>query len=261
MSRLIVYHTVEELTKREHTDGAYIIVDDWLDQYMHYPTKLEEDKKRLDEFYADVVKSMKGRIIFTAQEDRWNIFHDVFSKCELFDDKCLVTIISKTFERRTELKSIVQRNLKHCSILEGHFGSKNKKKPNEVDLVKIKSEAEFSFPLIVDLICVNRRLAESLHLILKYGFTSILKKFLDNWSEDNDIDERRSFCILIFTEFLGGVVTLSSFKSKITGPLYERICDKYACGKPVEKSISKEQEVLVGDEQLLRKHYYIKTSV
>ena len=247
ISRLIVYHTVKELTETEHTDGAYIILDDWLDQYMHYPTKLEEDKNLLDGFYVDFVKSKKVCIIFTAQEDRWKIFHDVFSKCELFDNKCLLTINSKTFERATELKSIVQKNLIHCSILERHSGSKNKKL-NEVDLVKIKWEAEFSFPLIVDLICVNRRLAESLHLIWKDGFTSTLKKFLEKWSEDKDIDERRSFCILVFTAFLGGVVTLSSFKSQITSPLYERICDKYACVKPVEKSISKEQEILVADE-------------
>ena len=73
ISRLIVYHTVEELTETEPPDGAYIIVDDWLDQYMHYPIMLEEDKKQLDQFYDEYIKMKKVHIIFTAQEDRWKI--------------------------------------------------------------------------------------------------------------------------------------------------------------------------------------------
>ena len=66
MSRLIVCHTVKELAKTEPPDGAYIIVDDWLDQYMHYPIKLEDDKKQLDQFYYEHFKMKKLHIIFTA---------------------------------------------------------------------------------------------------------------------------------------------------------------------------------------------------
>ena len=115
-------------------------------------------------------------------------------------------------------------------------------------MLKLEWEEEFSFPLIVNVICVNRRLTESLDLIWKDGFTLILTQFFDNWSKDKDMDERRSFCILVFAAFLGGKVNLSNFKSQMTGQVYERICSEYTCEKSVEKSSSKGQEFFEENE-------------
>ena len=155
MSRFHIYHTVEELTKTEHTDGAYIIVDDWLDQYVHYPSKLEKDIKRLDDFYADVVKSKKVHIIFTAQQDRWECFQESLSKCPLFKTQCLLTINSKSFSK-AELRKMIHSNIEHCYIEEENSESKDQNM-NVENLLKIKGDREFSFPLRVDLICINRR--------------------------------------------------------------------------------------------------------
>lgn len=64
----------------------------------------------------------------------------------------------------------------------------------------IRGENEFSFPVIIDLICKNERLrhSRSLNLIRKDGFSQITEMSLDNWSRENDINEKRGFCILIF---------------------------------------------------------------
>ena len=243
MSRLIVCHTVKELTETEHPDGAYIIVDDWLDQYIHYPIMLEEDKKQLDQFYDEYIKMKKVHIIFTAQEDRWKMFNHDFSKCALFVNDSLLTINSEAF-KNTDLKRIIHKNL---SVKETPMETTLQNKVEEI-MLELEWEEEFSFPLIVNVICVNRRLTESLDLIWKDGFTSILKQFFDNWSKDKDMDERRSFCILVFAAFLGGKVNLSNFKSQMTGQVYERICSEYACEKSVEKSSSKGQEFFEEDE-------------
>ncbi|XP_078334861.1 uncharacterized protein LOC144625936 [Crassostrea virginica] len=243
MSRLIVYHTVKELTETEPPNGAYIIVDDWLDQYMHYPIMLKEDKKQLEESYDEYIKMKNVHIIFTAQEDKWKMFNHDFSECALFVNDSLLTINSKAF-KKTELKSIIHNNL---SVMETRMETKLQNK-FENKMLELEWEEEFSFPLIVNVICVNRRLAESLGLIVKDGFTSILKQFFDSWSKDKDIDERRSFCILVFAAFLGGNVNLSNFKRQMTGHVYERICSEYACEKSVEKSSSKGQEFLKADE-------------
>ena len=178
MSRLIVCHTVEKITEVELLDGTYIIVDDWLDQYVHYPSKLEKDIKRLDDYYADVVKSKKVHIIFTAQQDRWECFQESLSKCPLFKAQCLLTINSKSFSK-SELRKMIQSNIEHCYIEEEASESKDQNM-NVENLLKIKWDREFSFPLIVDLICVNRRLKRIVPLIEKDGFSTILKMFFES---------------------------------------------------------------------------------
>ena len=136
----------------------------------------------------------------------------------------MLTINSEAF-KNTDLKSIIHKNL---SVKKTPMETKLQNKVEEI-MLELKWEEEFSFPLIVNVICVNRRLSWSLGLIVKDGFTSILKQFFDNWSKDTDMDERRSFCILVFAAFLGGKVNLSNFKNQMTGQVYERICSEYAC--------------------------------
>ena len=239
MSRLIVYHTVEKLTKTEHTDGAYIILDDWLDQYMHYPAKLEEDKNLLDGFYVDFVKSKKVCIIFTLKQDRWKCFQKSLSNCPLFKTQCLLTINSKSFSK-SELRKMIHRNIEHCYIEEEDSESKDQNM-NVENLLKIKGDREFSFPLIVDLICVNRRWKRIVPLIEKDGFSTILKMFFEKWLKDEKTEEKRSFCILVFAAFLGGKVSSSQFKSEITRPIYERICQEYSCKSENKLSVERQK--------------------
>ncbi|XP_078334860.1 uncharacterized protein LOC144625935 [Crassostrea virginica] len=247
MSRLIVYHTVKELTETEPPDGAYIILDDWLDQYMHFPDKLEEDEKLLDGFYAYLVKSKKVCIIFTSQQDRWKCFQKSLSNCPLFKTQCLLTISSKSFSK-SELRKMIHSNIKHCYIEEEDSESKDQT-INVENLLKIKWDREFSFPLIVDLICVNRRWKRIVPFIEKDGFSTILRMFFEKWLKDEKTEEKRSFCILVFAAFLGGKVSSSQFKSEITRPIYERICQEFSCNS--ENKLSVERQIFNVEDECL----------
>lgn len=92
---------------------------------------------------------------------------------------------------------------------------------------KIKPEDVFSFPVMIDLICKNERLLMAKDLIFKDGFTYILNLFFKKWSMKTDVNEKRSFCVLVFAALLGGEINETDFSSVLTGPLYERICTEH----------------------------------
>lgn len=107
-------------------------------------------------------------------------------------------------------------------------GKKVVKKGSIVSLAeKIKPEELFSFPVMIDLICRNERLLMAKDLIFKDGFTYILNLFFKKWSMKTDVNEKRSFCVLVFAALLGGEINFTDFSSLLTGPLYKRICTEH----------------------------------
>lgn len=107
-------------------------------------------------------------------------------------------------------------------------GKKVVKKGSIVSLAeKIKPEDVFSFPVMIDLICRNERLLMAKDLIFKDGFTYILNLFVKKWSMKTDVNEKRSFCVLVFAALLGGEINFTDFSSLLTGPLYKRICTEH----------------------------------
>lgn len=107
-------------------------------------------------------------------------------------------------------------------------GKKVVKKGSIVSLAeKIKPEDVFSFPVLIDLICRNERLLMAKDLIFKDGFTYILNLFFKKWSMKTDVNEKRSFCVLVFAALLGGEINFTDFSSLLRGPLYKRICTEH----------------------------------
>lgn len=107
-------------------------------------------------------------------------------------------------------------------------GKKVVKKGSIVSLAEeIKPEDVFSFPVMIDLICRNERLLMAKDLIFKDGFTYILNLFFKKWSMKTDVNEKRSFCVLVFAALLGGEINFTDFSSLLTGPLYKRICTEH----------------------------------
>lgn len=80
---------------------------------------------------------------------------------------------------------------------------------------------------MIDLICRNERLLMAKDLIFKDGFTYILNLFFKKWSMKTDVNEKRSFCVLVFAALLGGEINFTDFSSLLTGPLYKRICTEH----------------------------------
>lgn len=241
-SRVYFCRTVEELeSTAAGKEDAYIIVDDWLDRYMYYPSTLRPDIAHLTKFYDEFVKSGKVHLVLTAQKDKWRMIEDLLSGCDMFNPQSLLLI---TGLHKKEQRDIILHHFSHFEIKEG-----DKKKLAE----KIKDEKEFSFPVIIDLICSNERLRvpNTLNLIFKDGFCKILKTFFANWFQENDIVERKSFCILVFAALLGGKISTSDFKSIITGPLLERVC-KFMC-LPNEQEVKREKQVSTEEDKRRKK--------
>lgn len=204
-------------------EDAYIIVDDWLDRYMYYPSTLLPAIASLTKFYDEFIQSGKVHLILTAQKDKWAIFRDTLTRCALFKQKCLLIIDSSELNEE-ERYNIILRHFKHFNVEEG-----DEKKAKKRLAKEIEDENEFSFPVMIDLIYINERWRGTIaqNLIVKDGFSKILKQFLNNWLKDEDTIERKCFCVLVFAALLGGKVSPSDFQSPITGPLFERVCKEF----------------------------------
>lgn len=238
LSKLFLCQTAEEILDiaNKHKD-AYIIVDDWIDEYVYYPSKIDIAINLLSTIYTHFLQDGNVHLILTAQEDKWNRFSGSLKNCFLCKQKLLLKIDPKKFTDKERLK-IVRCHVEHLSGTECALTGKDAfKKESHVDDKKrvevmannIRDENEFSFPVIIDLICKNGRLRSpiSFHLIWKYGFSHTAVRSFDCWSRDDDINEKRSFCILIFAALLGGKVALIDFESHITSPLFVKICQKF----------------------------------
>lgn len=66
-------------------------------------------------------------------------------------------------------------------------------------------------------------------MILKNGFLDVFLVFFDNWLYNDDINERKSFCIFVFVVFFGGKVFYRNFKSLLIGFFFEKVCNKFKC--------------------------------
>lgn len=95
---------------------------------------------------------------------------------------------------------------------------------------------------MIDLVCANERLERAQDLILRDGFSNMLKESMNIWFRDTYDNAYKSVCILVFAAFLGGKVALSDFKSPITGPLFDKIYNEY------KYSVFREEKKLAHDE-------------
>lgn len=280
-SQLYFCQTLEEvLTTARDDNDAYIIVDEFLDKYFYYPSTLCEAIESLDVIYNELIIGKKIHLIITVQEDKWSRFRKSLEGCRLFNQPYLLTINSKTFSEM-ELQNMVRCHFNHFDIEES-CGSNNdlvadRKAVNYKDQIDIsanqaedsgkeetghllkkktfvekgtigilaktiKDEKEFSFPVVVDLICTNKRLMMALNRILDDGLATILKFFFDTWSNDKDIKENRSFCIIVLAALLGGEISQRDLSGHVTGPVFNRICSEFKCLSDENKTIENETE-------------------
>ncbi|XP_055998705.1 uncharacterized protein LOC125683448 isoform X2 [Ostrea edulis] len=260
-AKLYFCQTLEEIIAAAESKEACIVADGCLDQYLYYPSKVNDDLKEFEGIFTDYVHPKKSHIIFTVQEDKWHALRDSFSGCGMFSQKHVLHINDNSFSL-TDLENMIVNHLKYHKISlsskEEDIKSETKYLQNEKMVVSrnakqeiaklLRQENQFSSPLIIDLICKNRRLMLSKHLILKDGFREILQKFFQKWSTAEDIDERESFCILVFVALRGGMVSLSDFKSTVVGPIYEEVCRQFNCRKSAEsvKNLLKKDIRLAG---------------
>lgn len=246
-SQLYFCRTLEEVrSTAAERKNAYIIMDDWLDMYMYYPSKICQAIDLLNKIYDDFVKNGSVHLILTAQEDKFSRFRDFQRDCILFNKKHLFITNSKMSDKKWR-QNVITCHFEHFEIEENaespedEFGDKTivGKNTQESLAKKIKDVKEFSFPVMLDLICTNERLMKARNLIIRDGFKHILKMFLDNWYKDDDMKERRSFCILVFAALLGGKVSPKDFQSAINSPLFARICKEYKCTQEEKAEIGK----------------------
>lgn len=227
LSKMYFCQTVEEILDTANKNkGVCIIVDDWIDKYVYYPSELDNAIDLLSSVYIEFVRSGNVHLILTAQEDKWDRIRGSFKNCLLFQENSLLPI---RLTKKEKLNMILS-HLKHFNIKECSRQKQNKSEENCADyMTKLKNEEWFSFPVIIDLICTNERLGSKQQLILINGFSDVLLAFFDNWLNNDEINERKSFCILVFAAFLGGKVSHRNFKSPLTGPLFDKVCNKFNC--------------------------------
>lgn len=162
-SRVYFCRSVHELeSTAAGKEDAYIIVDDWLDRYMYFPSTLLPAIASLTKFYDEFIQSGKVHLILTAQKDKWAIFRDTLTGCALFEQKCLLIIDSSELNEE-ERYNIILRHFKHFNVEEGD--EKKAKKYADKKIVgkgtkkrlakEIEDENEFSFPVMIDLIYIN----------------------------------------------------------------------------------------------------------
>lgn len=153
-------------------------------------------------------------------------------------------------------------HFKHFNIKLSSDKGQNKLRDNfAANLTKLRNEWNFSFPVMIDLICALE-LERAQQRILMDGFSYVLQNFFDKWLEEGDNNKKRSVCILDFAAFLGGKVSLTDFKCAITGSLFNKVCSKYKCSlnagpeliqnKPPDQEI----EMLLGENKQLRSSLY-----
>lgn len=227
LSKLFFCQTVEEILDiSEKRKGAYIVLDDWIDEYLYYPSKIGNAIDLLSSVYDNFVQSGDVYLILTVQEDNWNRLHGFLENCALFKRKCLLKIQPKKFTE-TEKENMIFCHFKHFNKVFSGEGQNKSSDSFAANLKKLKNEEMFSFPVMIDLICANERLERAQNLILRDGFSNILKESMNIWFQDTYDNAYKSVCILVFAAFLGGKVALSDFKSPITGPLFDKIYNEY----------------------------------
>lgn len=240
-SQLYFCQSLEEISDiAEKNKGAYIIVDDWIDEYVYYPSKIDNAKALLDSVYEKFVRSREVYLILTAQEDKWNRFRESLENCLPCNKTYLFKIEPKKFTYK-DRQNIIRCHVEYFSKTEGVLKERNPFAEINVDEKTINAMAKrisdvngFSFPVIIDLFYTNKRLRLFPDLLLKDEFSYALELFFDHWSRDNNINEKRSFCILIFAALLGGKVSFADFKSHSARPQFDEICKHYKCSNITE---------------------------
>lgn len=260
LSNMYFCQTVEEiLDKTTKNKGVCIIVDDWIDKYVYYPFNIDKAVDLLSSVYNRFVRSGEAYLILTAQEVIWNRLKGSLQNCGLFQRQFWLKIQSKEITKK-EKQNMIHSHFKHFDMKECR--QKKSRDKLAADLTKLENEWIFSFPVMIDLICSNEKVVRALPVILKDGFSYILNIFFDKWLEDDDINQRRSFSILVFAALLGGKVSFTDFVSPITGPLFHKVCNRYKCSFNSEneliqtKHIDQEIEMLLFENKQLRSCLY-----
>lgn len=107
LSQLFFCQTVEEvLDISEKRKGAYIVLDDWIDEYLYYPSKIGNAIDLLSSVYDNFVRSGDLHLILTVQEDNWNRLHGFLENCDLFKRKCVLKIQPEKFTK-TEKENMI----------------------------------------------------------------------------------------------------------------------------------------------------------
>lgn len=263
LSKLFFCQTLEEIPdKAKKHKGAYIIVDDWIDKYVYYPSKIDEAIDLLNSAYNKYVRRSRVYLILTAQEDIWNRLEGSLIKCDFFNTQSVFKIKLNNANNNEEKRNMVHRHFQHFYRKENSYIENNLRDNFDADITKLENEWNFSFPVMIDLICSNKILKREVPLILADGFSRVLQTFFDKWLEEGDINQKRSFCILVFAAFLGGKVSFTDFKSPITGPLFHKVCNKYKCSFNAEtkliqnKPSDQEIENLIFENKQLRSCLY-----
>lgn len=113
LSKLFLCQTVDEiLVTAENNKGAYIIVDDWIDEYVYYPSKIDEAIHLLSTIYTNFLQDGNAHLILTAQKDKWNRFRGSLKNCFLCKQNLLLEIDRKKFTKKERLK-IVRCHVEH----------------------------------------------------------------------------------------------------------------------------------------------------
>ncbi|XP_062571136.1 uncharacterized protein LOC134233159 [Saccostrea cucullata] len=252
LSQLKFCETLQELTALPESGNTYlyIIMDDWIDRYMYYPPKFKEDTKLFDHIFEDCLKNKRMRIIFTVQEDRWNAYGDLLSDQKLFCQDSLFFINNKSFSKEV-LQHMIKNHLQYHETKEVSMNTRTEseeenlamEKRNKSNEIKqafakdLKSDQDFSLPVMIDLICANRFLVPGKTIFFKDEFSKILQTFIQNWLTCISNDDKNSFCILMFAALHGGKVKLGDFTSKVFHPIYENVCKEYGseCLRDIER--------------------------
>ncbi|XP_061178531.1 uncharacterized protein LOC133187182 [Saccostrea echinata] len=232
------------------SEKPYVILDDFLEQYRYYPSKLSEDKKEFDEIFNKFIKPGLVRIIFTVQKQTWVKFLMKDLHPELFGSNVLVDLMEKDLTPK-EMKRKKER------MLRGHLGishvsitvkkSEENLNPSNATIIcentirkiasGLKADPAFSVPVVIDLMCANRYFLKNHSHIISDTFKTTLKIHVKKWMESNEEEDKKSFCIVLFAALCGGRISLDDFYSHTKGKIYTNVCKKFSMQKIMKNQI------------------------
>lgn len=135
-SKLYFCHNFEEISdKADAEHNTYIVMDDWIDHYVYYPSTLPEAVKCLDKIYGDFVKRGNVHLILTAQEDKWKEFTDILKDYCVFDSQRLVKLDLKKNNKKQlkEKQNIIKCHFQYFGIEE--YSEKRKNQATEKRII------------------------------------------------------------------------------------------------------------------------------
>ncbi|XP_061178414.1 uncharacterized protein LOC133187059 [Saccostrea echinata] len=234
----------------------YIILDDFMEQYRYYPSKLSEDKDNFDQIFKEFINTGLVHVILTIKEDTWKIFSKDALYLEIFKSNTHLnlkekplTAKEKEYMLRNHLRINhidVATNKKEESLKQGQEDSRKMNIIQDIvtdlngesaivihkDTIQkitrdLKDDFTFSVPVIIDLMCVSRYMMKNRDHILSKTFRETLKIHVTKWMKSEKDDDKKSICVVLFVGLCGGVVSLDDFHRNMKGKVYANVCKKY----------------------------------